>query len=39
MEEKMGHNIYTLKPYVDSDIGIASYNYIIIYKTILEDEE
>ena len=39
MEEKMGHNVYTLKPYVDSDIGMASYNYIIIYKSVLEDEE
>jgi len=38
MEEKMGHNIYTLKPYVDSDIGMASYNYIIIYKSVIEDE-
>ncbi len=39
MEDKMGHNIYTLKPYIDSDIGMASYNYIIIYKSIMEDEE
>lgn len=39
MEENMGHNVYTLKPYIDSDIGMASYNYIIIYKSIMEDEE
>ena len=38
-EEKMGHNVYTLKPYVDSDIGMASYNYIIIYKSVIEDED
>jgi len=39
MEDKMGHNLYTLKPYIDSDIGMASYNYIIIYKSVIEDEE
>jgi hypothetical protein len=39
MEDKMGFNIYTLKPYIDSDIGMASYNYIIIYKSVLEDED
>lgn len=39
IEEKMGHNVYTLKPYVDSDIGMASYNYIIIYKSVIEDED
>lgn len=39
MEEKMGFNVYTLKPYIDSDLGMASYNYIIIYKSVIEDEE
>ncbi len=39
LEEKMGHNVYTLKPYVDSDIEMASYNYVLIYKSVIEDED
>jgi len=38
LQENMGNNEYTLKPYIDTDLGMASYNYIMIHKTVLEDE-
>ena len=37
LEEQMGKNEYTLKPYIDTDVGMASYNYIMIHKTSLEN--
>ncbi|MGP1439080.1 MAG: hypothetical protein ACTTKH_08425 [Treponema sp.] len=36
---EMGFNVYTLKPYIDSDLGMASYNYILIYKSVIEKED
>jgi len=38
LEDHMGKNEYTLKPYIDTDLGMASYNYIMIHKTVVEDE-
>ena len=38
LADEMGRNEYTLKPYIDTDVGMASYNYIMIHKTVLEDE-
>jgi len=38
LSEHMGQNEYTLKPYVDADIGMASYNYIMIHKNVIENE-
>lgn len=38
LRDQMGKNEYTLKPYIDTDVGMASYNYIMIHKTALEDE-
>ncbi len=34
LEESLGQNEYTLKPYIDTDIGMASYNYIMIQKSL-----
>lgn len=39
LADSLGHNEYTLKPYVDTDIGMASYNYIMIHKTIVEEDD
>ena len=38
LKDKLGQCEYTLKPYVDPDVGMASYNYIMIHKTVIEDE-
>ena len=35
LQNQMESNEYTLKPYIDTDLGMASYNYIMIHKTAL----
>ena len=38
LSEHMGQNEYILKPYIDTDIGMASYNYIMIHKHAIENK-
>jgi len=35
LQDQMENNEYILKPYIDTDVGMASYNYIMIHKSTL----
>jgi len=39
LKDELGQCEYTLKPYINTDVGMASYNYIMIHKNVIEDKD